>query len=393
MKTVQKRGFTLVELLIVVSIIALLIGILLPALAEARRTARLVIDIANVNEHGKGAQAYAAENKDALPNGQKFWHTAPDIGTSKPKLWPHWVYCGPFASGGATAGAAGPSNGIGLHMQLSYGNTWKFYVPQFGNYIFDGEGVDLLFADVFSSPGSQTRANHKALQRDAKADTRGSQEFLMDSKDFNVASNAARNFSEPWFGRPGDDSIAWALLGSYRYSVSALVGDSNVSYGTFGGTNFFKGYKAQTSGGGGTGAAQTPWAQDLSWNAWRQYVRTKSFGFPSEKVLFWDLDVENSPTTFYTYKDAKVAVNTVDGSTRQVRPYDDMPKKREDVLTAKVLLGESVSTIDFYKPSWGGGVDDSFEGYNAAPAWYAMTTDGQDGRDLGLDAYIDVSER
>ncbi|MFG0256643.1 MAG: type II secretion system protein [Phycisphaerales bacterium JB043] len=395
MKTIQKRGFTLVELLIVVSIIALLIGILLPALAEARRTARLVVDVANVNEHGKGAQSYAAENKDALPNGEKFWHSAPDIGTARPKLWPHWVYCGPYSSAGAN-GASGPTNGIGLSQEIQFANTWKFYTPQFGNYIYDAEGVDLLFADIFTSPGSNQRAAHKFYQRTSKEDPRGSQDFLMDTQNFNVSQNAFRNFNKPWFGELGQDGDAWALTGSYRYTVSALVGDSNVSYGNFGGTNFFSGYKSQTAGGAGVGAAPTPWAQaGVNWGPWRTYVKTKSFAFPAEKVLFWDLDAANTPAGFYAWPGAKIAVNTIDGGTRQVEPYKIMPLSREDVLEAKGRFSESIATIEMYQRNWNSAGPDpkmAEGGYNSgAPAWFAMTTDGPSGRDLGLEAYIDIS--
>ena len=48
------RGFTLVELLVVVAIIALLIGLLLPALSKAQRSAKTLQDSANISQIHKG---------------------------------------------------------------------------------------------------------------------------------------------------------------------------------------------------------------------------------------------------------------------------------------------------------------------------------------------------
>src|SRR5512134_2715642 len=62
----RKRAFTLIELLVVIAIIALLIGILLPALGEARRAARIAIDLSKEKQIGTGGASYASDYQDKL---------------------------------------------------------------------------------------------------------------------------------------------------------------------------------------------------------------------------------------------------------------------------------------------------------------------------------------
>ena len=64
------RGFTLVELLVVVAIIALLISILLPAMNSARTVARTVIGLSNQRQIMASIMMYAQDYEGHLPMGQ-----------------------------------------------------------------------------------------------------------------------------------------------------------------------------------------------------------------------------------------------------------------------------------------------------------------------------------
>src|SRR5262245_14581833 len=65
----KRRGFTLVELLVVIGIIAVLLAMLLPALTKARGAAQQAACMSNLRQIGLAVFNYASTYKGRLPYG------------------------------------------------------------------------------------------------------------------------------------------------------------------------------------------------------------------------------------------------------------------------------------------------------------------------------------
>ena len=147
--TPARRGFTLVELLVVIGIIALLISILLPALSAARKQAMKVQDLSNVRQVATACFAYAGQSKGFLPRGER----GRALGTGAGSDDLTWTHSTTFdlllkfsGSGNEAPEAAGTTGQVPLDkMKMLSCNAWlhdSSYSDQIGTTTYYAGGSD-----------------------------------------------------------------------------------------------------------------------------------------------------------------------------------------------------------------------------------------------------------
>lgn len=215
----QNKAFTIVELLVVVSIIALLIGILLPAIGKARENAQFTRSQANVKQVGTAYTTYAAEWGDRQPTYIDDYMSR--YGTSLTTALAAWNTAHPSSSIGH------PSMWIGDDVTGNY--AWRYAYDLIVPYNFTGTN---------SRFGGFRAINAQAL-------TLYMNGRFYDPVLFAPKDTVVMNRIEEWFEYPAQvpaNQGSWlagpAVWSSYCYSPAAMFNPSVLSYSTGSGAFF-----------------------------------------------------------------------------------------------------------------------------------------------------------
>src|SRR5687768_10606963 len=90
MRSRRRRGFSLIELIVVIGIIAILIALLIPAVLRSRESARTIQCASQLRELGQALANYAAHFDGHLP-AWSGWHVAGGDGTGEDEFGPGWT--------------------------------------------------------------------------------------------------------------------------------------------------------------------------------------------------------------------------------------------------------------------------------------------------------------
>jgi prepilin-type N-terminal cleavage/methylation domain-containing protein len=275
---ISGSAFTLIELLVVIAIIALLVAILLPALAGARRAARTTLCAAQLQQMGVSTASYGLDHKDFIWNWS--WRVQDAMQADDPAL-----------RSVSSDMDAQRSQWVDTFRRLTSRPLAKetTLLPQilYGHFVLFDYLAARLPEPIYTCPADRVRLGWAR------------------NIDVYMAGGAP-----PYPGAaatpiaPGDRDTRWAFSSSYEITVSAFDGLQTSS---------------ARSGPDVTGRLRNVSSNHFlfSGNPWKfRQQPLHSVAFPGQKVFLHEGHARHEKReTYYGYPGAKVNVLAFDGST------------------------------------------------------------------------------
>ncbi len=339
---VGKKAFTLIELLVVIAIIGLLVAMLLPALASARRVARTTLCMTQMQQLGVSTASYGIDHKDFIWNYS--WKQ-------------HDVIKSSFADlrSASSDMSAQQSQFTDIFRRLTSlpMNKDVMLLPQilYGHFVLFDYLAARLPEPVYTCPSDQIRLTW----------ARDINNFMAGGAPPYPAKSLAAVTTPISPGNPG---IRWAFSSTYEVTVSALDGSQSKNILT-------ADNKRMRNSTGDHFVFNT-----VQWKLSQQTLNT--VGFPSQKVFLHEGHARHEKReTYYAIPNAKVNVLMFDGSVSYKQTKDT--NRGWDPWNPKSPIGfQYAYKPDTWEPPTASGHEtDSVFGY------YRYTRGGLRGIDLG----------